>query len=162
MSISARNVIPDPIDLWEVQTPDGASIIVRRHGNPDGPGMLLGHGNGFAADAYFPLWSRFTDRFDMFVHDVRNHGWNPVGERRRHHLPQFVDDLECVVRSIERRIARGKPRIGVFHSLSALVALRHAASGGEYSALVLFDPPVCPPGGLPTDIEGVGGVKISN
>ena len=38
-----------------------------------------------------------------------------------------------------------------------MVALRHAAAGGEYAALVLFDPPVCPPGGLPDDMEAVGG-----
>ena len=41
-----------------------------------------------------------------------------------------------------------------------MVALRHAANGGEYSALVLFDPPICPPGGLPEDIEG-GGALLS-
>ena len=118
--------------------------------------MLLGHGNGFSADACFPFWSHFTDRFDVYVHDVRNHGWNSVGQRRRHNVPTFVEDTECVVQSIDQRLGRTKPRIGVFHSLSAMVALRHAAVGGEYSALVLFDPPICPPGGLPTDIEGIG------
>ena len=44
-----------------------------------------------------------------------------------------------------------------FRSLSAMVALRHAAAGGRYAALVLFDPPVCPPGGLPHHMEAVGG-----
>ena len=120
--------------------------------------MIVSHANGLAVDAYHPFWSLLAGGFDLFVHDVRNHGWNPVGERRAHHVPQFTEDAECIARSIDGRIGTGKPRIGVFHSLTAMVALRHAAAaGGEYAALVLFDPPVCPPGGLPDDMEAVGG-----
>ena len=151
------HVVPEPHDIWEARTPDGASIFIRRHGNPDGPGMVVSHANGLAADAYYPLWSHFTERYDLFVHDVRNHGWNPVGERRIHHVPQFTEDAECIARSIDGWLGTRRPRIGVFHSLTAMVALRHAAAGGEYAALVLFDPPVCPPGGLPDDMETVGG-----
>ena len=154
---SGSRVTPEPSDVWEAQTPDGATIVIRRHGNPTGPAMIVSHGNGLAVDAYHPFWSLLAGRFDLFVHDVRNHGWNPVGERRIHHVPQFTEDAECIARSIDGRIGTRKPRIGVFHSLSALVALRHAAAGGEYAALVLFDPPVCPPGGLPDDMEAVGG-----
>ena len=118
--------------------------------------MVLSHGNGLSIDAYFPFWSRFADRFDLFVHDVRNHGWNPVGVRRAHNLPTFVEDSELILRDIDRRFGR-KPRIGVFHSLSTVIALRQAAmGGGGYSALVLFDPPICPPGGLPEDMWGIG------
>ena len=118
--------------------------------------MVLSHGNGFAIDAYYPFWSHFTGHFDVFVHDIRNHGWNPVGDRRAHNLPMFVDDAECIVREIDRRFGK-KPRIGVFHSLSSMVALRQASAGGDgFSALVLFDPPVCPPGGFPEDMEGIG------
>ena len=155
MNVGIGGVVPDPLDVWEVRTPDGSPIVVRRHGNPLGPAMLLGHGNGLAADAYFPFWSRFAERFDIFIHDIRNHGWNPVGDRRRHNVPQFVDDAECVARSIDRRLGISKPRVGMFHSLSAMVALRHAASGGRYAALVLFDLPVCPPGRPPADMERV-------
>ena len=154
---SGSRVTPEPSDVWEAQTPDGATIVIRRHGNPTGPAMIVSHGNGLAVDAYHPFWSLLAGRFDLFVHDVRNHGWNPVGERRIHHVPQFTEDAECIARSIDGRIGTRKPRIGVFHSLSAMVALRHAAAGGEYAALVLFDPPVCPPGGLPDDMEAVGG-----
>ena len=82
MRVSDSHVIPDPIDVWEVRTPDGASIFVRHQGNPDGPAILVGHGNGLAVDAYSPFWSCFAERFDISVHDVRNHGWNPVGDRR--------------------------------------------------------------------------------
>ena len=155
--VPVTHVVPEPHDIWEARTPDGATIVIRRFGNSDGPGMVVSHANGLAVDAYYPFWSLLADRFDLFVHDVRNHGWNPVGERRRHHVPQFTEDAECVARSIDARIGIRKARIGVFHSLSAMVALRHAAAGGEYAALVLFDPPVCPPGGLPHHMEAVGG-----
>ena len=154
--MSAHWVIPEPIAVFEVGAPDGASIIVRRHGNPHGARILLNHGNGFSADAFFPFWSRLTDRFDIFVHDVRNHGWNPVGDRSHHNVPTFAEDSERVIREIDRRFGR-KPRIGVFHSLSGLVALRLAATGGGgFAALILFDPPIAPPGGLPEDMEGIG------
>ena len=156
MDIHALEKLAAPVDEWEVRTPHGSSISVRRHGNPDGPAMVLSHGNGFSIQAYLPFWFHFLERFDLFVFDIRNHGRNPVSDREIHHVPQFVEDAECVVRSIDGRVGNGKPRIGVFHSLSALVALHHATRGGEFSALVLFDPPVCPPGGLPEDMEGLG------
>ena len=154
----ARYVIPEPNDAWEARAPDGASIVVRRHGDPDGPGVIVCHGNGLAVDAYFPFWSILAERFDVYVHDVRSHGRNPVGDHNRwlHNVVQFAEDFECVARSIDARLGKRKPRVGVFHSLSAVVALHHAATGGEYAALVLLDPPVRPPGGHPWDIDGVG------
>ena len=29
--------------------------------------MLLTHGNGVAADLYFPFWSLLAERFDLFL-----------------------------------------------------------------------------------------------
>ena len=53
-------------------------------------------------------------------------------------------DSRCVVRAIDRQFGK-KPKIGVFHSLSATVAFLHAADEDAYEALVLFDPVICPP-----------------
>lgn len=107
-------------------------------------------------DAYYPFWSHFVDRFDVFVHDIRNHGWNPIGDQRMHNVPTFADDSERIVREIDRCFGE-KPRVGVFHSLSSMVALRqYVAGGGGFSALVLFDLPVCPPRGFPEDLEEIG------
>ncbi len=165
--------VPEPLAVCEVVAPDGTTLAVRRHGRLDGIRLLFGHGNGFAIDAYYPFWSHFTDRFDVCVYDLRNHGWNGVGSLRRHNLPTFVDDTEVVLRGIDRHFG-AKPTVGVFHSLSALMALHLADLAGRgpilsirrgparpgsqtgFSALVLFDPPVCPPGGFPSDMEGVG------
>ena len=156
MITSVRWEIPEPLDVCEFATPDGASIFVRRHGNPDGPRIVLSHANGFSADAYYPYWSHFTRRFDVFIHDLRNHGWNPAGDLQVHNVAAMVNDSELVVQGIDRRFGN-KPRAGIFHSLTSMVALRQAAlGGGGYSALVLFDPTVCPSGGFPKDLQGVG------
>ncbi len=53
-----------------------------------------------------------ADRFDCFVHDVRNHGWNPVDQGPlRHNLPFFVNDGKRIARDIERRFGP-MPTIG--------------------------------------------------
>ena len=49
---------------------------MRRHGNPDGVRLLVTHGNGFAADAYYPYWRHLLSEFDVLVFDFRNHGQN--------------------------------------------------------------------------------------
>ena len=148
--------IPAPESVFEVCATDGYTLAVRRYGNPSGPRLILSHGNGFAIDAYYPFWSRFVDEFDCFVHDIRNHGWNPVeDDPLRHNVPFFVNDSKRIVRDIERRFGP-KPTIGVFHSLSAIVALHQASTTECFDALVLFDPPLCPPGGLPGQIQGIG------
>lgn len=155
MTPRVRWKIPEPLDAGEVCAADGAAIVVRRYGNPLGPRIVMTHGNGFAIDAYYPFWSRFTNRFEIFVYDIRNHGWNPVGNRRAHHVPNLIGDGECVARAIDRRFGK-KATIGLFHSLSTLTALHQAIESSGFSALVLFDPPLCPSGGFPRDMEDVG------
>lgn len=148
--------VPAPESVFEVRAADGYTLIVRRHGNPNGLRLILSHGNGLAIDAYYPFWSLLVDRFDCFVHDVRNHGWNPVDhDLLRHNVPFFVNDGIRIVRDIERRFGP-KPTIGVFHSLSTILALHQASTSECFDALVLFDPPLCPPGGLPIHLQGVG------
>ncbi len=148
--------VPTPELVFDVGAADGYTLTIRRHGNASGPRLILSHGNGFAIDAYHPFWSSLTDRFDCFVHDIRNHGWNPVDDDPlRHNVPFFVDDGKRIVREIERRFGP-KPTIGVFHSLSSIVALHQASTGDIFDALVLFDPPLCPSGGFPEQLQGIG------
>ena len=133
---------------------DGAVISVRRYGNAEGPRIILSHGNGLAADAYYPFWSLLTSRFDLFIYDYRSHGLSSAGDRRLHHVPTFILDLDSILRTIKDQFGY-KPPIGIFHSLSTVVALLQSQERGSFEALVLFDPPICPPGGLPADMEGV-------
>ena len=121
---------------------DGAPVSLRRYGNPGGPRILFTHGNGLACDLYWPLWSLLTDRFDLFMYDLRNHGRNPVGHLGRHDVPHFVRDMGEVADTIATRYGP-KPLIGMFHSLSAVIALLSQQRSSRFAGLVLFDPPVC-------------------
>ena len=147
--------LPEAQAVLEVTMADGALIYVRRHGNPTGPRMLMSHGCGFASDSYFPFWSHFLDRFDLFVYDIRSHGWNPAGNLMSQNIPTFVRDCESVLRAIEENFGEA-PVIGVFHSLSGLVSLLHEEQWKGFSGLVVFDPPIQPPGGRPEDLVEMG------
>ena len=153
--MSATWELPKARAVLEVATADGALIYVRRHGNSMGPRMLLSHGCGLSIDSYFPFWSRFLDRFDLFVYDIRSHGWNPPGNLKSQNIPTFVKDCESVLRAIEQNYGEA-PVIGVFHSLSGLVSFLHEEQWKGFSGLVVFDPPIQPPGGRPEDLVEMG------
>lgn len=146
--------VPEPEAVYEVRAADGYAIGLRRYGNPDGPRLVISHGNGLAIDAYWPFWSRFIRDFDVIVHDVRSHGRNPVGDPDVHSIPMIAEDFTCISRGIDRHFG-ARPQVGVFHSLSALAAL-HSAFVREYAALVLFDPPIAVPGRAAAELERVG------
>ena len=150
-----RKRIPGPLATCEVRLDDGSVSIVRRHGNPSGPRLVLSHGNGLAIDLYFPFWSLLMDDFDLVIHDIRNHGWNPLGALENHRITTFVRDHTRILEAIDHDFGR-RPRIGVYHSLAALVALlsqpsdRRSDSGAppttkddRFRALILLDPPLC-------------------
>ena len=146
--------IPEPLSFCEVRPDDDTVITLRRYGNPAGPRLVLSHGNGLAIDLYFPFWSLLMDDYDLIIHDLRNHGWNKVGTISNHNVPILVRDHNRILTAIDGHYGK-KPKIGVFHSVSALVTLMSASilvetgtSTGDsaFSALVLFDPPLCKPG----------------
>ena len=147
--------LPEPIDVLEVPMSDGALVYVRRHGNPEGPRLLLSHGCGLAIDTYLPYWAPLLDRFDVFLFDLRSHGWNAPGPQRAQNIPTFVRDMENILRSIGRNHEE-KPVIGAFHSLSGLVALLHEEQWKGFAGLMLFDIPILPPGGRPEDLVEMG------
>lgn len=146
--------IPKPLAIAEIALTDGATSILRRHGNPDGPRLVLCHGNGLATDLYYPFWSLLADRFDIVLYDLRNHGWSSLTDIRTHNIATFVSDNERIFEGIDRHFGE-KPKIGVFHSLSAVVALNHEPPGEEFAALVLFDPPIYPPSGDPLEVDAL-------
>jgi pimeloyl-ACP methyl ester carboxylesterase len=122
---------------------------VRRHGNPEGVRLLVTHGNGFAADAYYPYWRHLLSDFDVLVFDFRNHGQNVPVEPANHNYAQLSRDLERVVQETRARLGP-KKTAGIFHSMSGRAAMKHAIEiGWRWDALVLFDPPDVPPPGHP-------------
>jgi pimeloyl-ACP methyl ester carboxylesterase len=142
--------LPTPSTILDVALEDGAAIRVRRHGNPDGVRLLLSHGNGFAADAYFPYWRHFLAQFDLMVFDFRNHGQNVPVVPPRHTYEQLTLDLERVMQAIKAEFGE-RPTAGIFHSMSGRTAMKHALEiGWRWDALVLVDPPNMPPPEHPT------------
>lgn len=128
---------------------DGAIIRVRQHGNRDGARLVMAHGNGFAADAYFPFWHLLADHYEIVLYDLRNHGHNPRHDVTHHDIPWFAKDMERVYHGIEAAFGT-KPTAGLFHSISGVTAICHALeTGGRWDALILFDPPLVPSPGHP-------------
>lgn len=141
--------IPRPSMTFQVALDDGARIRMRRHGIGDGVRLLLANGNGFAADAYFPYWQYFLANFDLLVFDFRNHGQNVPVVPAHHTYAQFTRDLERVIQTVKLQFDE-RPTAGLFHSMSARTAMKHAVEiGWRWDALVLFDPPNVPPPGHP-------------
>ena len=119
--------VPAPHEVFDLAMGDGAMIRVRRHGRAGGVRLFVSHGNGFAADGYYPFWGPLTERFEVIAFDVRNHGQNPraASGRDGHTYAQMTLDLERIVRGVRARLGP-RPSVGVFHSLSARTAMKHA------------------------------------
>ena len=144
--VTHRWDVPEPLATADVHTADGARIVLRRHGNPAGPRLVLSHGNGLATDVYYPFWSLLAERFDLVLYDFRNHGWSARSDLRSHTIATFVEDNRHVFRGIDRHFG-AKAKVGVFHSLSATTAILQDPPGEGFAALVLFDPAIHLPGG---------------
>ena len=137
--------IPSPSSVVWAKLDNGVFVPVRRFGNPDGPRVLMTHGNGLAIDLYFPYWSLLLERFDLMLFDLRSHGRNPPGRLDAHTIPAFSRDLETIGQTVDSRFGV-RPKAGVFHSVFCLAATLSPSLGAAYSALVLFDPPLYPAG----------------
>ena len=136
--------IPEPLSTLDVRVDDDTVVTLRRHGNPDGPRLLLTHGNGLAIDLYVPYWSLLTNEFDLIIHDLRNHGWNRVSQLDGHNVPTLAADQDRILEAANLYYGE-KPTIGIFHSLAALISLMSPAKGSGYAGLIFFDPPLCKP-----------------
>jgi pimeloyl-ACP methyl ester carboxylesterase len=136
--------VPEPAEVIDLEMTDGAVIHVRRHGKAGATRLFISHGNGFAADAYFPFWGDLAGDYDLFVFDVRNHGWNARTHVNGHRYQQIAQDLETIHRGVDSHLGAGKS-VGVFHSMTARAAMKQATEvGWHWDAIALFDPPNMP------------------
>lgn len=140
--------LPAPHLVFDVVLQDGAITRVRQHGDPSAPlRLVLSHGSGFAIDGYLPFWQGLLEQFEVVLFDHRNHGWNAPSDPQRHHYSQLAHDTEVIHQGIVDHLG-SKPSAGVFHSMAARAALKHAVDiNWCWNALVLFDPPNFPPAG---------------
>ena len=144
--------IPEPRSVHEVRVDEDTTIVLRRHGNPQGTRLILSHGNGLSIDLYYPFWSLLTEDFDLVVYDLRSHGWNAVGPLSNHSVPTFVSDHDLILDEIDRHYGP-KPQVGVFHSISSFAPLLSPTKGSRLSALILFDPPLRKPGATRNEFD---------
>jgi len=136
-----------PSEVFTARMSDGAEIIVRRHGDSSKPRLIVSHGNGFAVDGYRIFWEPLLAGFDVVLFDMRNHGMNTPTGADGHHYKQMAADIGMVLNAVTRQWGE-KTTVGVFHSMSARAAMKHAVEiGWIWDALVLFDPPSYPPRG---------------
>lgn len=135
----------EPRSVFKLTMEDGAGIDVRRGGNPDGVRLFMSSGNGFAVDGYRVFWEPLLPQFDLILFDMRNHGRNEPCGADGHHYKQLARDLGSVFHGVDERLGH-KRSVGVFHSMSARAAMKHAVQmEWVWDALVLFDPPNVPP-----------------
>jgi pimeloyl-ACP methyl ester carboxylesterase len=141
--------VPAPLQVLDLVMGDGAIVRIRRHGRRDGLRLFVANGNGFAVDGYYPFWGPLAERFEIIAFDFRNHGWNPPAASGLdgHTYAQMTLDLERIRREVAARFGPRRS-VGVFHSMSARTAMKHAVElGFAWDALILFDPPNVPPPG---------------
>jgi pimeloyl-ACP methyl ester carboxylesterase len=147
-------------DVFAVATQDGAALPVYELTGPAGaPALLFGHANGMAAGSYGPWLERLAARRRVFAFDARGHGGSswPAGPIEQiFAIDRMADDLADVTRAVIAR-AGGAPVAYVGHSLGGASALRLAACGRmpDWSAVVIFEPPIFPPPGSPFHAEAV-------
>lgn len=136
-----------PLATVNLQLSDGAEILLRQHGRPGAPRLVLSHGNGLAIDGYAAFWSHLCADYEVIVFDMRNHGRNPVHDIAQHRFDRLALDIGEVFDGVAKAFGSG-PCVGIFHSMSAIAATSWLAAAGPFcDALVLVDPPVYPPAG---------------
>ncbi|MGE4125571.1 MAG: alpha/beta fold hydrolase [Pusillimonas sp.] len=124
---------------------DGITLRAVVTGATNGPRLILGHGNGLAISGYEVFWSLLAKDFQLVLLDVRSHGKSDVSSLDAHNWAQFERDYEMCLRGIEDTLGP-RPSFGVFHSLSAVIALGHLKKyQRRLKGLLLFDPPLMPP-----------------
>jgi len=149
MNLHQSLAVPAPREAVDLTMRDGAVIKLRRYGQAGATRLVLSHGNGLAINAYLPFWLPLTDRYDVVLFDIRNHGENPLHDPDAHRWETFYDDYEEIFHGIAAHFGEART-IGAFHSLSSIAALEHTLRRGKrWDGLCLFDPPILPREGHP-------------
>lgn len=129
-----------------------------RGGRRDGPVLLLGHCNGFAAGAYLPILRGLAGEADVFAYDHRGHGGSEPPAQGRIEADDLARDAAGAIEAVAA-LRPGQRVAHVAHSLSAAAILHLAtAMPSRYRTLplawqVLVEPPLFPAPGDPLFAE---------
>lgn len=139
-----------------VESPAGRRVaLYRLRGRRQGPALLWGHANGFAAGCYAKVLAALAAHADVFAFDAAGHGGSDTAGTD---LPAFcaadalAEDVEAVVRATQEWSGQARLRYAA-HSLCGAAMLHLATSRRArfealgLAGLLLFEPPLFPPEG---------------
>jgi pimeloyl-ACP methyl ester carboxylesterase len=106
------------LETRRLRRPDGSEIHVEFRGPPDGPPVVLTHGWGLDATAWYYLRRRLGDRFRVIAWDLPGLGRSTGPANRDFSLDKFAADLRAVLAE-----AGGRPAVLVGHSIGGMITL---------------------------------------
>ncbi|HKK29388.1 MAG TPA: alpha/beta hydrolase [Alphaproteobacteria bacterium] len=146
-SIDARAAVAEWVDGCE-----GTRLRFYRIFGPveEGPVLLWGHANGFAAGSYLPWLQRVAERMPVFAFDARGHGGSeqpPAPYTESCRVDVLARDLALVVQRLRMSVGPDRPIHFAAHSFTGLAALRLGGVLGEipWASATLLEPPLSPP-----------------
>lgn len=137
---------------------DADTLRLHRFGRSRTIRIVVSHGAGLAIAAYDSFIQVLAKRYEVVSFDLRGHGTNAsVILPENGLLDRLTADMEVVWNHIAEYLDPA-PTVGVFHSISGIVALQQLVQfGPRWAALALLDPPMTPPAGhrlMPMKEEG--------
>lgn len=112
-----------------VETDRGPFTVRDFRGN--GKDVLLVHGRGHNVEVWRPVAHRLRERFHVVAFDLRGHGQTPVESTDPE--PYWRD-----IQPVTETLKMSDPML-VGHSTGGYAVSAHAASGGDYSSVVVID-----------------------
>ena len=138
-------------DARWVEGADGLRLRLYRVNGPvrDGPVLLWGHANGFAAGSYLPWLQRAAGHMTVYAFDARGHGGSDVPPEpytATCGADALALDLHALAAVVRAEIRPERPLHFAAHSFTGLAALRLGCVFGEipWASATLFEPPLSP------------------
>lgn len=123
---------------------DGASIAIRRWGEPKPERIVISHGNGLAVDGFRDFGAALAQDYEVIAFDMRNHGQSGPGAVLDDPWPRFLKDIPEIFDAIQQTFGE-KPTHGAFHSLSsASTLMAQGQTPRPWQTLTLYEPPIPP------------------